>query len=241
MSKNIINEDVLNKVRGRFNQIVEYTFFSEPMLAEDDEENPEDMETPDMEAPQGGEEGDATPEMEPQGDEMAPPADTSDVEFPEGEESDTEEVVDVDTMQDGDEVVDIDTLTQSQEASEYKIDGVDEKLTQLLGVIDHLTTALNQHDAKIDDLKSEIEKRNPTEEERLNIRSQSSYPYSVQPKEYWDEKQKDSNYNVMYDNDVPANKEQEKYTFKKSDLNGIDDRTIALSMEKPFKVGDYVR
>ena len=65
---------------------------------------------------------------------------------------------------------------------------------------DHDTISNLLHISKesINALKTEFEKRNPTEEERLNIRSQSSYPYSETPKGYWAEKMKENpHYNVM--------------------------------------------
>lgn len=85
-------------------------------------------------------------------------------------------------MQDGDEVIDVDDLTNSQKETEYKIDGVDDRLIKIARVIDKLIPAIEANNSKIEDLKAEFEKRNPTEAEKLNLRSQSSFPYSVKPK-----------------------------------------------------------
>lgn len=145
----------------------------------------------------------------------------------------------VSEMQPDDEVIDVDDLTQSQETTELKIDGVDEKLTQLLTVVDKFTDALSQNDEKIEALKAEIEKRNPTDTEKMNIRSQASYPYSEFPRDYWDKKAAENpHYDVVYNNDVSPSDEQE-FMLKSSDIKGIDDREIEKSFE-PLKLKDVL-
>ena len=42
---------------------------------------------------------------------------------------------------------------------------------------------------KIEDLEVEIEKRNPTPEEKLEMRSLDSYPFNKKPDEFFSEKQ----------------------------------------------------
>lgn len=146
----------------------------------------------------------------------------------------------VDTMQDGDEVVDVDELTNAQETTEVKIDGVNDKLQDLLNVTSKFIAAVDQNNRKIDDLRAEFEKRNPSEEEKINIRSQASAPYSETPRSYWDKKSQDSNYNVIYNNDVDPDKEDEEYVIKKGDINGIDDRSLAKSLDYPSKLKDFI-
>lgn len=151
------------------------------------------------------------------------------------------EMDDDDTMQDGDEVIDVDELTQSQEAAEYKIDGVDDKLTTLGAVVAKFIEALKQNDAKIDSLKAEFEKRNPTDEERLNIRSQSSVPYMETPKEYWDGVvSRNPRYNVMYDNTVKPKDEERTFELRKSELSAGNDRDISDSFEYPTNLKDIL-
>ena len=106
-------------------------------------------------------------------------------------------------MESDDEVIDVDDLTQSQEATEYKLDGVDDRLSKIYAVVQKFSDQLEKNEESIMALKDEFEKRNPTEEEKLNIRSQSSYPYSETPKDYWSKKtQENPHYNVMYNNEV---------------------------------------
>lgn len=146
----------------------------------------------------------------------------------------------MDTMQPDDEVIDVDDLTQSQETTEYKIDGVDDKLSQLLAVADKFAEAINQNDEKIEALKAEIEKRNPTDTEKMNIRSQASYPYSEFPRDYWDKKTAENpHYEVIYNNDVAPDEEQE-FMLKSSDIKGIDDREMQKSFDLPLKLKDVL-
>jgi hypothetical protein len=146
----------------------------------------------------------------------------------------------VDTMQPDDEVIDVDELTQSQETTEYKIDGVNDKLTQLLQVNDQFLSALKQSEEKIEALKAEIERRNPTDTEKMNIRSQASYPYSEFPRDYWDKKSAENpHYDITYNNDVSPAKEQE-FMLKSSDIKGLDDRKIGDSFEYPMKLKDVL-
>jgi hypothetical protein len=146
-----------------------------------------------------------------------------------------------DQPQQNDEVIDVDDLTQSQETTEYKVDGVNDKLTALMNVLPKFIDALNQNDAKLEDLKSEIEKRNPTAEEKMNIRSQASEPYSESPKGYWERKMAENpHYNVIYDNNVSPSDEQEEYVLRKDDLKRNNDKDIANSFAYPQELKDIL-
>lgn len=145
-----------------------------------------------------------------------------------------------DSMQPDDEVIDVDELTKAQETSEVKIDGVSDKLQDMLTVMNKFIAAIDNNDKKIDDLRAEFERRNPSEEEKINIRSQASAPYSETPKDYWDKKSQNSNYNVIYNNDVDPDKEEQEYVIRKSDLNNINDRTLAKSLDYPTKLENFI-
>ena len=148
---------------------------------------------------------------------------------------------DPNAAQPGDEVIDIDDLTQSQQSAEYKIDGVDDKLTTLGAVVNKFIEALKQNDKKIDDLKAEFEKRNPTAEERLNLRSMSSVPYMETPREYWDHKASgDPRYNIMHDNTIAPKDEQDAFELKRGDINGSTDREVADSFDYPLSLNDVL-
>lgn len=153
----------------------------------------------------------------------------------------TDDGIGTDEMQPDDEVIDVDDLTDSQEETEEKVDGVNHQLLRLLKVVSKYNDAIDKQNQEIEALKKEFERRNPTEEEQLNIRSQAGYPYSEKPKEYWEKKVKDNpNYDVMFDNDVPTDKEQEKFEIKDSDLNGINYKDISDSFDDDMKLSDFL-
>lgn len=256
MDKELLKQYNLENTVKRFNQINEYTFITSPMLSEDgeDDENNDqppmgnqnqDMNQQNQPQPQGnGDMGQGDmmnndpnqmnggqgmdnniPQPQPMGDNGGDMSDESDLPEPDAE-------------QEGDEVIDVDDLTQSQEAAEVKIDGVDDKLTKMLSILNKFTTALEINDRKIDDLRKEFEERNPSEQEKLNIRSQASYPYSETPKDYWDNKTATNpHYNVMYDNDVSTADEQKKFEITKDDINDINFNDIS----KTFDINDFLK
>ena len=144
-------------------------------------------------------------------------------------------------MEPDDEVIDVDELTQSQEATEYKIDGVDDRLAKIYAVVQKFSDQLENQEQSIMALKDEFEKRNPTPEEKLNIRSQSSYPYSETPKGYWDKKAKENpHYDVMYNNDVSPSEEQDEFKIKKSDISGLNMKNISDTLNVDEKLSDYI-
>ena len=152
-----------------------------------------------------------------------------------------EDNIETTEMEPDDEVIDVDDLTQSQEATEYKIDGVDDRLAKLFAVVQKFSDQLENQENSIMALKDEFEKRNPTPEEKLNLRSQSSYPYSETPKGYWEKKaQENPHYDIMYDNDVSPSDEQEEFKIRKSDISGLNMKDISKSLDIDPKLSDYI-
>lgn len=174
------------------------------------------------------------PEIDPEDDDMDDEdGEDDDLDFGDDEEDDDE-------GEGEDEVIDVDDLVDAQETSEYKIDGVSEVLTKLLNVVGKFEKAIQSNDDKIMDLKHEMERRNPTPEEKINLRSVSSKPFNMKPEAYWtDVKKNDPNYNIFSDNSVAPNKEQE-YTVTTDDMKNLDNRTLASSIDNyPKSLKDY--
>ncbi len=147
----------------------------------------------------------------------------------------------MDGEMESDEVIDVDDLTQSQETTEYKLDGVDDKLNQLINIVSKFAQAIDDNDAKVEELKHEIEERNPTQQERLNIRSMSGSPYTVSPQDYWSSQNaRNPQYNVIADNDVAPNDEEELYTITDDDIKNFNKSDIEKSInEFPKNLKDY--
>ncbi len=192
---------------------------------------------PDMNGPQDMGQ-DPTADMPPTDDSL--PQDDGIDNMGEGPEAMPDEEMGDEEVDDED-VIDVDDLTQSQEATEYKIDGVNDKISALLQVTTKFVDALKDNEKQIQDLKHEIERRNPTPEERMNIRSQSSYPYGETPRDYWDRKREENpNYNIIYDNDVSPKDEDKEFEIRREDLENLDKRSLADSLEFPKELRDYL-
>lgn len=268
MTKMKKNEDLVKKFNlseavKRIQKINEYSFYDATMVEDEQDPNDTGGEMPPMDEPQGNDmggeanpTGNEMPHMnEPQngdmggdsndmGDEMPPMPDAQGDDLADdfGDDMDIEDV-EMDTEQPGDEVVDVDELTQSQEATEFKVDNVDDKLNKVLDVISKFKDAIAANDQKIEDLKHEFAKRNPTAEETLNLRSLASYPFSERPDKYWKKQQEEHpNYNVISDNDVSTSDEQEEFEIRKSDLDNFNERDILKSLgENHIKLSDFLQ
>lgn len=137
-----------------------------------------------------------------------------------------------------DEVIDVDDLTNAQEelndkmiSSTQELGQVDSKISSLLQAIDKMENMISNNNNQIQSLKSEFEKRNPTQTEKLNLRALDSYPYNVKVKDYWDEKSANSNYDAYGDNSESPTKE---YKITNNDVDNFNDR----QMNDSFNVND---
>ena len=166
-----------------------------------------------------------------------------------------EEPMDTDSMGDDGEkddgdTIDINGLTKAQDKLNIKqnhvgrdLSKVDTKIKDLIDTIQSLRDKLDANNSEIESLKSEFEKRNPTQTEKLNLRSLDSYPFNVKPSDYWAEKAKQGGYEAYGDNDEPTYKE---YVITNDDVDNpsrdvadtffkIDDDDIQ-TLDKLFKL-----
>ena len=260
----------LHKLYERKHKLNEYTFITAPQVNEDGELNDGEMQNPNgmnsgeqMNIQQGGNiapdstnqmgdmNGQNNTEMPTDGSQM-PQNDTqqgndmnSDMQMGGAEDLSEPEVeddgIETQEMESDDEVIDVDELTQSQAATEYKIDGVDDRLSKIYAAVQKFSDQLERNEESIMALKDEFEKRNPTEEEKLNLRSQSSYPYSETPKDYWDKKtQENPHYNVMYNNEVSPSEEQKKFEITKNDISGLNMKSISDTLDIDQSLNKYL-
>ena len=138
---------------------------------------------------------------------------------------------------DGD-TIDIDGLTKAQSKLNVKQNQVgrdmvkiDDKITKLIDTISALQTALDNNNSEIEALKGEFEKRNPTQTEKLNLRSLDSYPFNQKPNEYWEKKNQEGGYTAYGDNQEPTTKE---YVITNNDV----DNPSADVSDTFFKIDD---
>ena len=194
--KKYTNEDN-KKDRDKFRLLFEYDFYVEEEEVYDPELDNETgeiitEEPPEGEAPEGGE-------------------DMGDEEFP---EAGSEELPEPEAMEDEVEL-DVTELVQGTEEAKASSDRASQQIDILMGKFETLSqslekmTAINQ---KIDDLEHEIEKRNPTPQERLEMQSLNSFPYSLKLTDYWSEKE--GNYDAM-----GGQKEDEEYVLTQDEVD----------------------
>lgn len=118
------------------------------------------------------------------------------------------------SLSDDEDTIDINGLTKVQDKLNVKqnhlgrdLSKVDSRLSKLITTISSLLNRVEDNNNEIASLKAEFAKRNPTQTERLNLRSLDSYPFNVRPNDYWEKKTADSNYDVYSDNDEPTTQE----------------------------------
>ena len=241
--KKKFNKELLNEELKRFKQINEYDFYigedeeeyddaDNLILGEegDEDELPEDLPADDSQTADAG--GDDMSDLE-GGDDMgdleggasAPADEFSDEEIPAdgmepadgfGDEEMPEEPAE-------DEVeLDVTELVSGTEEAKQSADMANQKLDQLMGALDQLDQKMASMDGithKIDNLENELEKRAPTPDEKLEMRSLDSYPYNLKLTDFWSEKE--GQYDVMGVNDKGEQEEAkpEEYTLTQDDIN----------------------
>lgn len=151
--------------------------------------------------------------------------DDSDIEY---DEDDVQDELDVEEEQPGDEVVDIDDLTNSQEKTEIKVNGLYDKISDLKDILLKFTSITKENSHKIDALKKEVQMRNPTPKEKMELRSVIGYPFSEKPSEYWDKlKQRNPNYEIGNEKD-----EKKEYEIRRSDVENFNDFDVMRSLSE---------
>lgn len=215
------NQELLNEELKRFNQINEYDFYigeddeidaydkrsdSDLILGEegDEDELPDDLPADDL----GSEDVPADDEFggeDVPADGMEPTDDLGGEEMPEEPVEDEVEL-------------DVTELVASSEEAKQSAEMANQKIDDLMGMLDNLDNKMSSMDgitAKIDNLENELEKRAPTPDEKLEMRSLDSYPYNLKLTDFWSEKE--GQYDVMDVNDEKATPDE--YTLTHDDIN----------------------
>lgn len=248
MNKKYLEENKLYEAHKHFMRLCEWSYVPKSLEEEGDEENQDlnipndngndpsiqppmpnqgmdmnqDPNQPPMPQDQGVNGGDDA-QMQDMGEPMPP------MEEPIGDEEasgEDEEVIDVDELTDAQEEVNDKVNSVGQE-----LGNVDKRIESLLKAIDSMEHMISSNNSQIVDLKKEFEKRNPTQTEKLNLRSLDSYPYNIRPTDYWNNKGADSNYSAYFNNDESPT---EEYKITNNDVDDFSEREMADS----FYVGD---
>lgn len=226
MKKHILTESEIKETQSHFMELCEYLLPSNLLLDEADE-NDDDNQM------MGGPDDQSVPDGQPMSDDQQPqdqPQPTVDGFNP--EEDKNESNIKNDEVGNDDEVINIDDLIKSQDESKNGIENLTNKFDKLSGFIDNVEKYMKQNEDKISVLKQEIqsltsefEKRNPTDVEKLEMRTNTSYPFNIKPKDYWSEKEATSNY---ISGEEP---EEKKYTITQGDVQSATDwKSIANTL-----------
>lgn len=129
-------------------------------------------------------------------------------------------------LQPDDTVIDVDDITNAEEKVNDKVSSlgrdlgkVDDKISKLISALGKIDKYIDRNNQKIEHLRAEIEKRNPTPTEKLNLRSLDSYPFNVNPSDFWRQKaQQNQNYEI-YSNNAESNDGEREYEVTLSDID----------------------
>ena len=232
--KNLLSEDL-----KRYRQLLEYTFYVPEEEKEEDNLLFDGMYITEQD-PAGDEEGgEDDPFFDVEGEEGGEETPEEGVETDETEDADTFGAVEgeTDTFGDtevedefateeplgGEDTVEVDVtdIVDKTEETKTSVDGVSTKMDDLLSKLSELESQVSGMDKvinKIDDLEIEIERRNPTPVERLEMRSMDSFPYSVKLTDFWKDKE-----------GYEAKEEEQEFTLTQSDVDNFDEKEIRAS------------
>lgn len=135
---------------------------------------------------------------------------------------------DIEDMEDGDEVIDVDELTGYQKRTAKGVGQVSDEIKALKDLIIKFQEKVEANNQGLESLQREIEKRVPSQEEKLSLRKKTSSPFNQGIEDYW-ENEAPENYSVEDDNNGEG---EAKYQITKSDIDGIDNwNEIARSFD----------
>ena len=141
-----------------------------------------------------------------------------------------EEQPTVDMGGDGEVELDVTELVKGSQDAKASADAANSKIEQLMTMVDKLEnqlTSMEKISSKIDKLEFELEKRAPTPEEKIELRSLDSYPFNIKLTDFWADKT--GQYDVL-------NKDEEKeYELTQAE---IDSDYSDSSIKGTFDVED---
>jgi len=109
----------------------------------------------------------------------------------------------------------------SADAANDSVNAVNGKMSDLMNMVNNLEKQLDGMSAissKIDSLETELEKRAPTPEEKIEMRSLDSYPYNLKLTDFW--KDKEGQYDII-DKEV-----DNEYVLTKDDVDDYSEEEI---------------
>lgn len=190
-----INKNLLQEHIERIKMLSEYNFISKDATEKDSEEElilgeeEDEMDMEDIEAEfdaEGGLEDDSEfSDEELDGSEIPDEM----LDEPVDAELDTEEDdidIEPEVEADGDEVeIDVTSIVQKADDAKASAEGAKAGTEEANTKMDALMSKFDELQTKMSSIESEIEKRNPTPKEKLELRALDSYPYNTKLTDFW--------------------------------------------------------
>lgn len=138
-------------------------------------------------------------------------------------------------LEDDNTVIDVEDIVQAQEKLNKKeneigkdVSSLGSDYTKLLAALEKMQKTIDAQDQRMSQLSNELEKRIPTQQERLQMQSLKSYPFNIDPNEYWNEKEKDGDYKAS---DEP--RDNKPLEIKQKMIDNYNASEIEDSFENP--------
>lgn len=138
-------------------------------------------------------------------------------------------------LEDDNTVIDVEDIVQAQEKLNKKeneigkdVSSLGSDYTKLLAALEKMQKTIDAQDQRMSQLSNELEKRIPTQQERLQMQSLKSYPFNIDPNEFWNEKEKDGDYKAT---DEPRN--NKPLEIKQKMIDNYNASEIEDSFENP--------
>lgn len=245
MDREYLTKHNLMEAHKQFMRLSEGYLATALAEADDDEEmQPQGHGMPNMDTTDNQVAPDMNPDAgnadnQPVGDEINEPEQTVDDMPALGQESAGETIPQMSgndglKPEENDEVLDVEDLTQAQEKLNDKqnsighdLGEVDGRIIKLLTAVEKIQGSLERNNNDITALKAELEKRVPTDKEKLNMQSLKMYPFNVSPNKYWEDKEKDGRYE--------AQEKPKEYKITQSDVDEYSDSDIEKSFDNELR------
>ena len=153
------------------------------------------------------------------------PAEEEAFEAGEEEEASEEEV----------EEVDVTEIVNSTKDTAEKVNSVTSKVDDILakfGDLEGKLAGMGDIINKIDSLEKEVEMRNPTPVERLEMRSLDSFPFNVKLTDYWSDDKEGGEYGAI-------EKKEKEFDVNVSDLSNYNSEQIKSSFDADDEENTY--
>ena len=244
--KKKLNKELLNEEIKKFKIMSEYAFY------EDRAGEPEDVED-DLILGVNEEEEEEAPEEDNEelgfGDEEAgneePAEDEISIDDEEGAEEPAEDELgfgDEEAMEEPaeDEVeLDVTELVKGSEEAKASAEAANEKIDQLMNMVGSLEGQLKSMEAisdKIESLEGELEKRAPTPEEKIEMRSLDSYPYNLKLTDFWGSQE--GQYDIL---NKDGEEEEKEYVLTQDEVDSdYNDIEVKSSLEDNDYIEDEI-